>query len=464
MLAAFAVAVSACAGSAGEVATTTTTAATTTPATTPSAALDETVTAESVEDGIASDIGVDADARIITLGVLADLTGPFASLSTDITDAFTTYWDVVNAAGGIDDWTVRLEIANTRGDPQMQQEAYESLRSEVLAFGLAVGSDANAAVIDAHIADDMLLVPVSWYSGWPFRSVDGGVALEQYTNYCLEAMNAIDFADEQGAASVAIVTNAGLYGEDAAAGARIAVDGYGLSLAYDAGGAVELGDDLGPVIRGVVASGADWTFLATNPAVTPQIIAGAVQAGYQGQFIGAAPSYDPRILDAASAELFAGRFFQSAYVVAWGDSSPGNRAMMDAMRAAYPDRRPSDAFIVGWNAGHTMRTVLAEAIADGDLSRPALIAIANSLDTVPFAGAAPDQGYVGTPDVFAARATAIHRPDLTAYLAAGGPDQTLADAEATTGSVLVRPFTVGAVAATHGFTEPCVPVDGAGAG
>ena len=405
-------------------------------------------------------VGVDVDAQVVTLGVLADLTGPFASLSTDISDAFGTYWDVVNASGGIDGWTIRIEIANTRGDPTLQEEAYAGLREEVLAIGLAVGSDANAAVLDAYIADDMLVVPVSWYSGWPFPAVDGGVVLEQYTNYCLEAMNAVDFATEQGATSVAVVTDVGLYGEDAAAGARAAIDHYGIALALDAGGIVEPGGDLGPVIRSIVDSAAEWTFLATSPAVTPQIVAGAAQAGYAGSFIGAAPSYDPRILDAASAELFAERFYQSAYVVAWGDPSPGNEAMMAAMAEAYPDRRPSDAFIVGWNAGITMRTVLTEAIRNGNLSRSAVLAAANGLESVAFGGSAPDQRYAGLPDRFVTRETAVYRPSLERYAAAGGADQRLADPGSTTGSVLAREFTVGGATEVAGFTSPCVSLEG----
>jgi hypothetical protein len=137
--------------------------------------------------------------------------------------------------------------------------------------------------------------------------------------------------------------------------------------------------------------------------------------------------------------------------------------MMNAMIAAFPDRRPSDAFIVGWNAGITMRSVLSEAIRGADLSRPNLVAIANTLETVSFDGSAPDQRYVGQPDEFVTRATAIYRPDLDVYLSAGGADQALSDPGATTGSVLVRDFTVGRFTETRGFTAPCVPI-GAQAG
>lgn len=417
----------------------------------------ETSTEGLQESGPQLGVGVDPEAMKIDLGVLTDLSGPFASLSTDITDALRVYWDRVNESGGIGGWKVNLVVADTKGDPRTQEEAYEAMRSEVLAMAQAFGSDSNAAMLDTYIADDMLAIPLSWYSGWPFDAIDGGVILEQDTNYCIEAMNAVDFIVESGATSLAIVTDADVYGRDAAAGADNAAEFYGLDVVYDGGGEVGLGDEVSPIIRSIAESAADWTFLATSPAESPAIIAGAVSLGYEGMFIGAAPSYDSRLLDSASAELFGTRYYQSSYVVAWGDESPGNQEMMTALRDAFPDRRPSDAFIVGWNAGITMRAVLEAAIAAGDLTRAGMVTAASGLDGIEFGGSAPDQQYAGAPDEFVTRASAIYKPDLEAYNAAGGFEQRLTDPGATTGSLQVRTFTAGEAAAIYDFTTPCSP-------
>jgi ABC-type branched-subunit amino acid transport system substrate-binding protein len=434
----------------------------TTTSTTSSTTTSDTTTDESVGSAPELGVGVDPDAMTIRLGVLADLSGPFASLSIDVTDALGTYWDVINDAGGIDGWTVDLMVANTKGDPRIQREEYDAMRTDVLAIGQAFGSDTNAASLSAYIDDDMLVIPLSWYSGWPFTAVDGGVVLEQYTNYCLEAMNAVDFVVDNGGTSLAVVTGADTYGRDAAAGASHAVDFYGIDLAYDGGGTVSVGDEIGPVVRSITESAADWTFLATSPALSPEIIAGAVSLGYEGMFIGATPSYDARLLDSASAELFGTRYYQSSYVVAWGDGSAGNQAMMAAMREAFPDRRPSDAFIVGWNAGVTMRAVLEAAIASGNLTREGMVTAANGIDSIDFGGSAPDQRYSGLPQDFVTRASAIYKPNLEVYEAAGGFEQRLTDTDATTGSLPVRTFTAGEAATLYDFSEPCTDlvVDG----
>jgi len=437
-------------------------------ATTSTSGPEATVTTTSTTSGAGSvtdpvgNIGVDPVSRTIRLGVLADLSGSFASLSIDVTDALGVYWDGVNDTGGVQGWTVELVIADTRGDPGQWLQAYEDLEPQVLAIAQAFGSRNNAEVLDAYRADTMLVVPLSWYSGWPFDDVDGGLLLEQYTNYCIEAMNAVDFAVDNGAASLAIATDADLYGSDAGAGASYAADFYALPVAYDGTAQIRVGEELSVVVRSIVESGADWTFLATSPSTSAQILAGAVQLGYQGVFIGATPSYDPRLLDSASAELFSSRFFQSAYVAPWGTDVPGIREMMGAMATVYPDRRPSDAFIVGWNAGVTMRSVLASAIGSNDLTRRGMLRAANGIETVPFGGSAPDQRYTGEPIDFVTRASAVYKPDLDAYQAAGGFDQRLTDPDASTGSILVRDFTTGEAATLFDFTAPCHPIGDGG--
>lgn len=404
---------------------------------------------------ILSGPGIDLPSMTITLGVLADLSGDFASLTTDVVDAHLVFWDEVNAAGGIDGWTIDVEVADTRADVDRHREQYEAMRDDVLAISQSTGSSANAGSLDLYIEDEMLVVPMSWYSAWPFRNIDRGVMLEQNTNYCIEAMNVVGFASAMGAQSLAIVTLDDVYGRDAGSGAATAADFYDVHVVYDGTGAVVAADELTDVIGAIVESGADWTFLATNPSFSAQIIAGAARFGYQGLFAGAVPSYDSRLLDSASAELFGTRYYQSAYTVGWGEDSPGNAVMMSAMAEAFPDRRPSDAFIIGWNAAIAMRSVLDGAIANGDLSRGGVVEAANSIDQITFGGTAPDQSYAGVPDEFVNRQSAIFKPSLEAYTAAGGIDQTLSQSGATTGSVLIQNFAAGDAASTFRFSAPC---------
>ncbi|HHC08467.1 MAG TPA: hypothetical protein ENK55_07100, partial [Actinobacteria bacterium] len=185
-----------------------------------------------------TDFGVDVESKTIKLGVLADLTGIFSPLTTDITDAQKVYWDNVNANGGIDGWKVELVIEDTNYNVEQHLEKYEKIRNEVLAIAQSTGSPTNVATLPKYKEDNMLFIPLSWYSGWAIPEFDNRLALEQNTNYCIEAINLMSFIKEQGGSKVAIATFPGDYGGDGAAGARIGAEAVGLEIVYDGEGAV----------------------------------------------------------------------------------------------------------------------------------------------------------------------------------------------------------------------------------
>ena len=88
----------ACGGSGGA----TTTVEVTTPVATTEPPTDTTMAASTTAAAggeVTFDVGVTEDT--ITLGLLADLTGPFAPLVQDIVATQEVYWDIVNEAGGI---------------------------------------------------------------------------------------------------------------------------------------------------------------------------------------------------------------------------------------------------------------------------------------------------------------------------------------------------------------------------
>ena len=109
---------------------------------------------------------------------------------TDITDAQQVYWDIVNAATAASTaWTVELVVEDTNYNVEQHMEKYAKLREEVVAISQSTGSPTSVTMLPEAIADDLLFIPLSWYSGWGIPEFDQGVALEQNTNYCIEAMN-----------------------------------------------------------------------------------------------------------------------------------------------------------------------------------------------------------------------------------------------------------------------------------
>jgi ABC-type branched-subunit amino acid transport system substrate-binding protein len=406
-------------------------------------------------DDVRTGIGVDAERKVITLGALHDLSGPTSQQGIDVNDAMVTYYDNLNAGGGIDGWLVQYVVEDTAGDPNQQVEQYRQLRNEALALTASAGTDGSVALLPLAQADGMVFLPLSWYSGWAIPDFDGGLAVEQNTNYCIEAMNVMEFIRDKGGRTVALATFPDVYGLDAAAGAKLAANYYGIDIVYDGSGAVVPGRDHADVVAGIVGSNAEWVFVAADPSSLADLMTGAAEADYGAMWTGSGESYDAALLDSPVAQLIDLQYHQSVYHVPWGSDAPGNLEMEEAMRKAFPDRRPSDAFIVGWNEAKAMHQILADAIAAGDLTREGLVKAVSAQAGVDFGGSQPDQSYAGTPNDYVTRASAIYKPDLDTYQAAGGSGQSLSQEGATTGSVLERDVFVSDAARDSIFGAPC---------
>jgi ABC-type branched-subunit amino acid transport system substrate-binding protein len=94
---------------------TTTAAAEEEPTTTAAAEEEATTTAAEEEPAgdVATDVGVDLEAGTITVGLLSDLSGVFSALVQVIVTGQETYWENVNANGGIGGLQVQLEPVDT---------------------------------------------------------------------------------------------------------------------------------------------------------------------------------------------------------------------------------------------------------------------------------------------------------------------------------------------------------------
>ncbi|MGH9890795.1 MAG: ABC transporter substrate-binding protein [bacterium] len=417
------------------------------------------------EGDIAFDVGITEDT--ITVGLLADLTGPFAPLVQDIVAAQEVYWDVVNEAGGIAGRQIELIVEDTAYNPDQHRTKYEAIRDQVAIFSQSTGSPQTAGVIDLMLEDDIVAIPLTWYSGWADPAFDQSTVLEQGTNYCFEGMNVVEFLSDQfetdnGAAPTwAVISFPGEYGQDGAFGAKHAITELGLELVFDGEALVTPvpDDPETEVITGIVGAAPDLVFTTINATNLAVIMGGAAQAGFQGGWTGSVPSYDFRLLDSPVAPLLDASYTQSGYNVTWGTDVPGMVDIKEAMLAGRPDLRPSDAFIYGWIEGKLAEEVLRIAEASGDMTRAGIKAAALSIEGFSLNGLAPDQSFTpeDDPNSYVTRASYIFKPNLEAYTAAGGAAQTIGEAPdgGTTGSDLVADAFIGEVAAAYDFQGRC---------
>jgi ABC-type branched-subunit amino acid transport system substrate-binding protein len=417
-----------------------------------------TTTTTAAPDPIAFD-GVTVTDEAIYLGILADLSGPFSGNVVDLIDAQLAFWADLNESGGIAGRQVELLIANTSYDLETHQLAYVDLKDRVLMFSHSTGSPHTRSIADDLFADDRLAIPVSWYSGWADPELGTNV-LEVGSNYCAEAMNTLSFIAQSHEAqfgtppSIAIATDAGDYGQDSAAGARHAATELNLTVAYDGEGLISFGSDLGPIAAGIAQSGADYTWLATDPISMSTIVSGALNLGYEGAWSGAMPTFSPRLLDTALGPYLSQAWFLSVLYAPVGADVAGMEEVYAVLAEAFPDRFPSDGLIKGYLEFAIAKQLLERAAAANDLTPEGILAVARDTEALFFDGISPDNVYSGTLDESVARATAIYRPSKETFDAQGGLSATFADG-AVAPYDLVQDFFVSDLAADYRFDRPC---------
>ena len=368
---------------------------------------------------MAYDHGVDPESMTIRVGVNTDLSGAFAPLTTKITDGHKAYWEWLNGNGGIQGWTVEPVVIDNAYDVPKHLENYEVMTGtgddSVVMFSTSTGSPHTAAIAEALIEDNMAAIPLSWSSNWPDPDFGQNV-FEVQTNYCIEGMNGATYMSENFGNKVAIATFPGEYGEDGAAGVKIAAEALGLEVVYDGTGLAVPGSDLTPVVAGIVESGADWVWLTTNPGTAATLVGGAAGAGFTGQWSGNSPSYNPALLGTPGvADLYDASYTHSTYTVLWGvGEAEGMQEMIAAMRQYRPEAPFDDVYIISWIEGYVATQILDQAISNNDLTRAGVLAAATQI-TVDLKGLAPNQTWSGNPNDNVVRETYLYDVDLSLY-------------------------------------------------
>ncbi|MEN8041479.1 MAG: ABC transporter substrate-binding protein [Actinomycetota bacterium] len=439
---------------------TTTTAA---DATTTTAAQSDTTTtvADTGGDEVLFDVGVTAepcpegnpDRGCIYLGVLTDESGPFQAASPALTGAQRAFWAAANAAGGIGGaYDVALPddlTKDTEYKPEVFVQKYNDIAGEIAAVAQAIGTSQSLAALDDWTRDDTVASPMTWWSGWAFPESDNGLVLEFGTNYCFEAMNAVDWSmGALPAAGRAAPTKVGIlaipndYGQDYAAGVKLAAEANGLEVAWEApvipvsaGGDPTQAEAVGQVLANPV----DVVYLVTGPSETAAIVGGAASKGATNIFIGAGPSWNVGLLSSPAAPAFeAGIYFQSMYLGPWGTDTPGH-AKMEATLAAAGVEAPNDFFVFGWASQYALKAALDQAYEAGDLTKAGIAAAARALTDVDYEGMMPARSFGGDPNTEFPRTSIMGGVDVTA----------------PTGIAIVQDFFVGPTAEAHDFTQAC---------
>ena len=401
---------------------------------------------------MATDVGVTDDE--IRLGLITDLTGPFAGLTVPITDGLEGYWEWVNSNGGIAGRDVILDIQDAAYDIDAFGQFYDQMSDDgdegSVMMQMSLGSPMTASIREDLVDDEFAAIPLSWNSSWSDEA--SGNIYEFGTNYCVESMNGIEWmAKNKDVTKVAVIGRAGDYGEDGSIGAKMAIEALGLELAYDGQGQVVPGADPTPVATAIAESDAELVWITGGAADLAGMMGRAAELGYTGLWAGNGPSYNQVLLASeALAGLLGATYTNFSPAPAMDPAqSAGMAEALAIFKETRPDSQYNAAYVIGYIMGEIARQGLETAAANGDMTRQGVVD-ALAATSVDLQGLTETITYSGNPNDVIPRESYVYSIDPSGY----DPEATMGTGvPGNDGVVQIDTFT-GDVAAGFEY-EPC---------
>ncbi|MGY1785160.1 ABC transporter substrate-binding protein [Geodermatophilus sp. SYSU D00698] len=335
-------------------------------------------------EDVATDVGVEG--TTIRLGVLTDLTGAFAALGEDITNANTLYWQDNQVC---DTYDVELDIQDTGYVPQTGVQLYSAMKDSILAMQQTIGSPINTALAPEYEADSIVNFPSAWAR--TLTEIPGTGVLG--ATYDVEIANGYQYLFDQGllqdGATVGHIYFEGEYGENGLAGSEAVAEARGLTIIPAQIKSTD--QDMSAQITQFASAGVDAIALTVGPAATASAASVAAAQGLDVPIVGSNPVFHPSLLQGPSAQWLKDHLYVASPIASW-DQHP---ELLEQYQAAYPEAtNPSLGAVLGYAMGQAMKQVLDSACDAGDLTREGVVTAFNDLEEVDTGGLiVPIEGF-----------------------------------------------------------------------
>ena len=334
----------------------------------------------SSQDGVK--VGRGIDGNTIQLGSLTDLTGVFAALGKDITNAQSLYWKKQNSGDKVcGKYTVSETVKDHGYDTQRGIQLYSSIHNDVLAIEQTIGSPINTGLIPQLDADHMVNIPAAWAQS---LTESPEIAIVGAT-YEVEMINVLDYLLQEGKLKegdkIGHIYFEGEYGAGGLAGSKYFAEQHGMTVVEQQIQATDA--DMTAQVTKLKAVGVKAIALTVAPGQTASVAGVAAAQGLNVPIAGNNPVFAPALLAGpAGAALKANLYVASP--VAPFDKLPD---LLKEYQAAYPGD-PTLGVVFGTAAADVMRQILDKACEDGDLTPEGVSKAKDELGTVETGGLA----------------------------------------------------------------------------
>ncbi|GAA4556205.1 ABC transporter substrate-binding protein [Planotetraspora kaengkrachanensis] len=359
-------------------------------------------------DGVKTGPGVTA--TTITVGVVTDLTGPYASLGKSLTQAQQLYFEQANAAGGACGRKYEVVVRDHGYDTQKAVAAYTEIGPKSAAIPQFIGSPMVTALKQRIDTDKLLTIPMAWAT-----SLLGSRAIQVTgTTYDIDMINGVDFlTTEKGIKSgdkIGHLYFEGDYGESALNGSKYAADKLGLEVVEQKIKATD--QDMSAQVAAFKAAGVKAVLVSVGPRQAASLVGVALAGGMDVPFVGSNSAYAPQLLDTPAAPALLKDFYVMTAGAPVSAPMPAMQKLVADYQAKYPGQVLDNAVPTGWSAAMIVDEAIKKACTAKDLSHEGILTAHRSQATF--------EGGFGTPMDFtffdkpSSRASYILKPDKEA--------------------------------------------------
>ncbi|GAA5012879.1 ABC transporter substrate-binding protein [Streptomyces siamensis] len=312
--------------------------------------------------------GAGISGKTISLGVLTDMTGVYATLGKSVTQAQQLYVKQVNASGGVCGYKLSLTVRDHGYDPQKAVSGYTELAPKVLGFTQFIGSPFVAAVkqrIDGQ--DKGLVLPQAWSAhllGSPYIRVIG-------STYDIETINAIDFLmKEKGLKKgdkIGHVYFEGDYGENALAGSKYMAKKAGLQVVEQKIKPTD--NDMTGQVAALKQAKVKAIVISAGPRQAASLVGVAAAGKFPVPIIGNNSAFAPQLLATQAGPALTANYYVASPSLPIGADTPQAKKLVEDYKAAYPKDSLDNGVVAGWTAAAAFGEALKKACAAKDLTR-----------------------------------------------------------------------------------------------
>lgn len=334
--------------------------------------------------------GEGINGNTITLGLLGDLTGPFAALTTEENQGVELYWEQVNEQGGVcAQYTVEFDTKDHAYNVQNAVSMYRQMTPNVLAYQVLVGGSHSAAVLQNAESENRLLVPSSATE----HLASSEVVLTPAMLYNLDMELVMEYMLEQGVIAkgdtVGMVYLEGDYGEAAHKGAEAAAERNGLTLV--ASMVKPTDSDMTAQVNDALSKDATAMLIGSVPAHTSSVATVLQSAGADVAMGGSWPSYSASLLANTGGDYLTEHFYAATMATTLEQGK--GQEILKAFEEQHGGAPETNQLAMGYGIAAMMHQVLDRACENGDLTPAGVVQAKKDLGTLTSGGVMPEMDY-----------------------------------------------------------------------